>query len=95
MFECPRCQTGIPKWKAVIMTNSTKIKCENCGVTLKPDRDKMQKVARGGIIAGLIAVFALRVFGVGGLIFAIVIGLVVAYVITINTMTFEIDEPLS
>jgi len=93
MFECPKCHTGVPKWKSATMSNFTKIKCETCGATLKPDRNSMQKIGGiGTVIALPIALIAMRSFGFMGIIFVIVIGFLIACIVTVNITTFEIVD---
>lgn len=90
MFECPKCNTSIPKWKSIYLSNFTKIRCNNCDALLKPKKETMSKIGGwGGGIGAALAMIALRAFGFTGLIITFLILYAIVCYITIQITEFE------
>ena len=95
MFTFPRCLTAIPKWKSV-MVGARKIKCENCGATLQPNKGSKEKldIMTGlGVGTGIaIAAYAVNMGNLIGVIFAFIVLFVFACVATVVMTEFEVVD---
>ena len=93
MFECPKCKTKVPLWKAFFLTNFTKVKCKKCSTVLKPNRRQMERIGGEGTAIGLpivlLAYYALNIYGA---IIAITIIYLILSIITMRITKFEIYE---
>ena len=54
-FSCPKCGETVPWYKSLYMTNFTKIRCNKCGVKIRPSRKALSLIGGiGGGIGGLL-----------------------------------------
>jgi len=83
-FTCPICGAPVPKRKALLMTNFTKIRCKNCGTRIRPGRKVLSIIGGigggvGGGLCGLIGVYGINSgnWVVAGALFLLLIVLLV------------------
>ena len=58
-FSCPKCGELVPWYKSVYMTNFTRIRCDRCGIRMRPSRKALSLI--GGIGGGIGSLLSLPV----------------------------------